>query len=280
MQFAKFIALSAGEVASIVAQKTPDKLGVGIPINGTRRWYLATYQKQPMDLFGPDYAPRVTHRMWDIARMMFDDGVSAIYLPLIGRALAERGPEYMAFAAQSVRSLADENAVGWYLANDVAASCYGEIDLLPTDIQDLGVTMSRRTKQGKRLLRYGIFADRPQPDLIARTIRLHQELGAIPTEQQLGEDYYHGPYISLGFWIGSDQPTLFDVPLVVGGHTALYFLQFPTLYLDHGTWRRLLYDYLYIRGDEEALYPDNIPEERQIVGLGARQDGYWRPSNT
>src|SRR5207247_2507722 len=132
---------------------------------------------------------------------------------------------YMAFVTDSIRSLADDEAAAWYLANNVVVSFYGEIGLLPADVQELVLDISRRTKDAERYLRYGIFADRPQPDLIARTIRLYHELGAAPTEQQLGEDYYGGLCIPLGLWIGSDQPTLFDVPLVVHGDTALYFLQ-------------------------------------------------------
>src|SRR5207247_5237767 len=126
-----------------------------------------------------------------------------------------------------------------------------------------------------RYLRYGVIADRPQPDLISRTIQLHHRLETVPTEAQLAEDYYCGPFIQIGMWIGSDQPTLFDVPLVTREDTALYFLQFPTLYLDQYLWRRLLYDYLYVRGDDEGLHSDDLTFERHIMGLGVRRDGRW-----
>ena len=70
------------------------------------------------------------------------------------------------------------------------------------------------------------------------------------------------------------------MPLVTNGQTALYFLQFPTLYLNQRTWRRLLFDFLFVRGDEESLYPDNVSAERDIVGLGVRRDGYWVAATT
>ncbi len=277
MDFAEFLELDPIRVAALVAEKKPRKFGVGIPFNGTRRWYLATFNAKPDALYGQDYAFRTTCRMWEIIGMILDDGVSAVYSPVIGRALAERGAEYMEFVSQSVAYLARNEAIKWYLDNRIAASCYGELHLLPAHVQER-INYMRTATQGERYLRYGVFADLPQPDLIARTIRLYERSGVAPTEEQLAEDYYGGPSIPVGIWIGCDQPTVFDVPLAIRENTALYFLQFPTLYLERRTWRRLLYDYLFVRGDEESLYPENLTGERRVTGLGARQDGRWLPS--
>ncbi len=280
MQFADFAQLTSDRVAAIVAEKMAGKLGIGIPFNGTRRWYLATHNKRPDDLYTSDYTYQVRRAIWNILAMMFADGATAIYVPIFGRALAERGEAYIAFAAQAVSVLAEADAARWYAENLIAASFYGETQLLPVEVQERMKSMTEATKAADHYLHYGAFADRPQPDLISRTIQLYDRLGTIPTEEQLAEDYYHGPFIPLRMWIGSDQPTVFDVPLVTREDTALYFLQFPTLYLDQRAWRRLLYDCLFVRGDEEALYPENLTQERHIVGLGVRRDNYWLPSLT
>jgi hypothetical protein len=280
MQFADFAELHPNAVASIVAEKTPQKLGIGIPFNGTRRWYLATANRQAGDLYGPDYIVQVRQRMHEIIQMIFADGIKAIYTPLIGQSLAARGAAYMTFAAKTVGALADDESIHWYCAQNIRASCYGEVVQLPADVQLRISHMTQATQHGSSYLRYGTFADRPQPDLISRTVELYRRSSVPPTEEQLAEDYYGGPFVKMGMWIGSDQPTLFDVPLVFGENTALYFLQFPTLYLDQQTWRRLLYDYLFVRGDEESLYPENLTSERRITGLGTRQNGYWLPTTT
>jgi hypothetical protein len=282
MDFSDFLELDAQTVSNLIANHPRAPMGVGIPFNGTRRWYMATFQKSADDLYTQDYLDQVFNRLSEIVRMMFDDGVHTVYTPIMGRDLAERGNEYMQFGAQAVASVGSAPALSWYHTQQIDVACYGQTNLLPPNVQNTLATVRQTTQdsQARHFLRYGVFADRPTQDLIARVLHLHATLGAAPTETQLIADYFEGPVAPVGMWIGSDQPTVFDVPLVVHGSTALYFLQFPTLYLNRRSWRRLLYDYLFVRGDDEALHPDNITFEQHITGLGQRQDGYWVPSTT
>jgi hypothetical protein len=278
MQFDEFAALPPAEVAHQLAQRSP--FGVAIPFNGTRRWYLDKFSKTPNDLLGPDYAIQVRLGMWDVIKLIFADGVNAVYTPVLGRAMLERGPQYMQFAIQAVGQLAEPEAREWYATNQVAVSFYGSLELLPAEMcQRLAEVSRESAREGvTRRLRYGVFADQQETEVIRRTVQLYQQLGQPPTPNQLIEDYYGDLAIPVNIWIGSDQPSVFDVPLAINDQTALYFLQFPTLYLDQPTWRRVLYDYLFVRGDEETLYPANVTAERHITGLGSRQDNFWRPS--
>lgn len=280
MQFTEFVNLEPPRVTQLIGERIPQKLAVAMPFNGTRRWYLQAFHKQASNLIDEfeDYQVQAGRQLRAVAAMMYADGVQAVYIPLMGRALLERGTEYMVLAAQAITELATDEALAFYTNHHISAFCYGETNLLPLDIQDKTARLNT-TNQGTRYLRYGIMADRPLPDLIARIGRLQRRIGKLPSEQQLLEDYYGGEFIAAGLWIGSDQPSVFDVPYAVNENTALYFLQFPTPYLDQTTWRRLLYDYLYVRGDEESLYPDNVSTERRITGLGVRRDGYWIPSD-
>ncbi len=280
MDHLTFLALEPDAVTEIVRQRVAEPLGVALPYNGTRRWYLQAFGRQPDALYSADYAEQTRQRLWHIAQMLFDDGVTALYVPMLGRALVARGQEYMAFAVEALGWLVDESARRWYGANHVAAACYGELDLLPDSMHQRLLRTAEEThvSDARRYLRFGVFADQPTDDLIRRTLRLHAALGRPPEERDLMADYYAGPPVRAGLWIGTDQPTVFDVPLVIHGHTALYFLQFPTAYLDRQFWRRILYDYLYIRGDEESLHPEHDPSARLVLGLGERHNGYWRPS--
>lgn len=282
MQLAEFERMEPLQIQAVIKEKVTRPLGVAMPFNGTRRWYLRTYNLLPeaMETRFQDYSLKTRNRMYEIIEMLFEDGVTALYTPSLGRALAERGPEYMEFMAEAMALLADQDSIAWYRRQKIWAGAYGELSLLPEHVQSKLDYLKQATREenASRILRYGIFADKPAPDLIARTIGLYHQLGAVPTEGQLIESYYGAPPVEAMLWIGSDQPTVFDVPLVLNGNTALYFLQFPTLFLDRTTWRRLLYDFLFVRGDEETLYPENITEARQITGLGIRRDGYWVPT--
>lgn len=279
MQFADFLDLDHDAVTEIVAEHPSHPLGLAIPFNGTRRWYLAAFDKSSDDLYSDDYPVQVLRRLLAIMGMMFADGIDTIYTPIIGRDLAERGDDYMQFSAAAVASVGSEEALDWYCARGIEARCYGQLELLPPEARQTVLRLPPNQRAPHRL-RYGVFADRPLPDIIARTVQLYRATGTEPTAEEVIAHYYDGPVAPVALWIGSDQPTVFDVPLMIHGNTALYFLQFPTLFLDRRTWRRLLYDYLFVRGDQETLHPDNIASHRHITGLGQRQDGYWVPSTT
>lgn len=280
IEYNDFVAYSPETVRQIVHERYGQNLGVGIPFNGTRRWYLEHFNKSPEDLFDWDYPEQVSHQMRQIMGMMFADGVAGIYTPVIGRDLAERGAEYMEFANASIMYLSNEKALNWHLDNKVRADYYGHLNLLSDDMQTHIHTTTETTTapDNQHYVRYGVFADESQALVINQTLALAKQLGHEPTASELIEAFYGKPQIDMQMWIGSDQPSIFDVPLVMHGSTALYFLQFPTLYLDNQSWRRLLYDILYVRGDEESLYPDNVTEHRSITGLGTRTDNYWSPA--
>jgi hypothetical protein len=90
------------------------------------------------------------------------------------------------------------------------------------------------------------------------------------------DDYYRGTAWPLDIWVGCDQPTFFDVPFLLAGRTALYFLQFPTFFLTPRLWRRILCDWLFVRGDEEDLEALPLPGRRRLIlGLGRRREGRW-----
>lgn len=279
MEFSEFASLPAPDVAAVVLHHVAHPLGVAIPFNGTRRWYMSTFQKDAAELYTETYLERVFCQMMAVMDMMFADGVQTIYTPIIGRDLAQRGQDYMRFGVQAVAQVVSDAARKWYDTRQIEALCYGETSLLPRGIQMMLEHLPIHDDALHRL-RYGVFADRPLTDIIAHTLRLQHTGNKPPTAEQVIKSYYGGAATPVSMWIGSDQPTIFDVPLVVHGNTALYFLQFPTLYLDQPSWRRLLYDYVFIRGDQETLYPDNIATEKHITGLGRRQDGYWVPSTT
>lgn len=272
-----FLTFQTQNVSELISERPP--MGLAIPFNGTRRWYLSTFQATPDALMSSDYLIQVNRRMREIMGGMFADGVHTIYTPALGRSLIERGEAYMRFSMAAMTSPADEEGLAWCAENRVALRYYGELTLLPDDIQAQLADIEAATHgpHVKHIVQYGVFADRPTHDIIQRVVRLSQDSATL-TEQDLIADYYGPAAPPVDLWIGSDQPTVFDVPLVMHENTSLYFLQYPTLFLTHQAWRRILYDMLFVRGDQETLYAENLSPERGIMGLGKRQDGYWVPS--
>lgn len=277
----EFTNLPATDVANLVQQHTSHPLAIGIPFNGTRRWYLATQQKSPQDIYSDDYLEVTYGRMLEVMHMLLEDGVHTIYTPIIGRALAERGEEYMQFVSQAVSNVALPHRITFYQQHNIAATAYGELEHLPETVQQQLEAMRSATitLAQNRFIRFGVFADNETDHLIQQIIDIYQTRQITPTATDLITRYYDAMAVPVSVWIGCDQPTIFDIPMMIRGDTALYFLQYPTPYLDVQGWRRILYDYLFIRGDEETLYPHNISTARQITGLGKREEGCWRPSD-
>jgi hypothetical protein len=90
--------------------------------------------------------------------------------------------------------------------------------------------------------------------------------------------YYGQPIGPIDVVLGSGQPALWDVPLLDVNRANLYFLQAPTLCLDRVTLRRILYDHLYLRTDDDE--PDQDLDAREwgdprVLGLGRRTRRGW-----
>ena len=278
MNFQAFLAQQS--ISAIVNQQHPAPLSVAIPFNGTRRWYLATFDKDQSALYTQDYLDQVTLRMREVFGWMFADGVAAVYSPIIGHALATRGEAYMQFGMAAITATCTPKALAWHKSKRISVRFYGDRQPLPPDVRDTIAEMEHATtfEAPQGVVYYGIFADQPLSDIITQTLSLASEADTPPSPEALIHSYYGAAAPTVSIWIGCDQPTVFDVPLVLSGDSALYFLTYPTPYFSHLAWRRVLYDYLFVRGDEETLFPENLHPERGILGLGRRQAGYWIPS--
>jgi hypothetical protein len=80
------------------------------------------------------------------------------------------------------------------------------------------------------------------------------------------------------FIIGSGQPAIWDLPLLDINKASLYFLQAPTFCLDQQTLRRILYDHLFIRVNDDEV-PTQVSKQQwqpcQILGMGEKTEMGW-----
>jgi len=281
MEFETFSFLPAREVAALVEDRFTERLGVAVHFDGTRRWYLRTYGACEHDLYNEDYASKTMQRIRDISEMMFRDGVTALYLPALGKRIeVERGPQYARFQADSLtHALLEEDMLEFCRGLGIRLSCYGGVERLATRLER--ELRERQDVAGvERYMRWGVFAGSPLGDFSQRAVALSAKLGRAPTAAEILADYYAGPHIPVHIWIGQKRPSVYGVPFLLNSRTSLYFLQFPTPLLDRLTWRRVLYDAMYIRGDDSELFPEDVPLEREILGLGKLADGRWVAQQT
>jgi hypothetical protein len=280
MHFARFETLPPSEISALVRAHMPQGFGVGVHFDGTRRWYIQTFGVEPNEIYAEDYVLRIMQQIRRVARMMFDDGVTAIYLPALGaRIETERGPEYARFQMESLaRELTRPEMLDFCRELAVEQSCYGALDRFPADLRQPleSLPQQTRSEHTSRYMRWATFAGSPLNDICERVVRLHGASGRVPTDRELIENYYGGPHVPLCMWIGQECPAIYGIPLLFNSRTNLYFLQFPTPLLDHSRWRRLLFDALYVRGEQSSLCLEKLSEQRQIVGLGQRIDGFWK----
>jgi hypothetical protein len=90
--------------------------------------------------------------------------------------------------------------------------------------------------------------------------------------------YYGQPVGPIDLIIGSGQPAIWDLPLLDINKASLYFLQAPTFCLSREILRKILYDHLYQRINDDELY-DNLPAETwrrvEVLGIGRRTEKGW-----
>jgi hypothetical protein len=130
---------------------------------------------------------------------------------------------------------------------------------------------------------YGICGDTPVP-AISRAVL---ELGR-PISHEEAIRAFYGEDLMADLFIGFDQPTAFDMPLIDQHGVDLYFTIAPSLYMDEellhlilADWRRarqenVSYDELC---DQHWDYMDRFYalNRHGVTGLGQRRDGIWYP---
>ena len=279
MEFEQFVRLGSSDIASIVAGHFPGGLGVAVHFDGTRRWYMNKFGVDQQALYSDAYATATMREIRRVSQMIFEDGVSAVYCPALGiRIENERGPEYARFQIEKfAQQLTEPEMLDWCASLGVELSCYGATGRLPAGPREQIESLAARTRSTttKRYMRWSVFAGSPHNDVFGRVVKLYESSGRAPSDIEVIEQYYAGPHIPVGIWIGHKSPAVHGVPLLVNSRTNLYFLLFPTLLIEPHAWRRVLFDALFVRGEQSSLHPDDVPSERRILGLGARVNGCW-----
>jgi hypothetical protein len=257
---------------SLASLVTPKLSTAVIYLNGTRRWFLS------QDQDWSNYTRLTGAAQRELSQLCYQHGLKTLIQPLLGYDLLGRGPHYLKLAVeQGLALLADEAYNNWYHQAEIRVSFYGN---WPVTLSELGFAkvagllagIAQETRHyTQHSLLFGVFADRPWDHLLTLAKKVQRG-------EELLHRYYGQPVDPVDLIIGSGQPAIWDLPLLDLNKASLYFIQAPTFCLKQETLRRILYDHLYQRLNDDELYSDLTPQEwatPEVLGLGQRTRKGW-----
>lgn len=290
---AVWLAASRDEIRHWIANRaTP--LIVGWPFNGTRRWHL---QKQHEAKNPSDYLSTLIRRQAEQHALVLNLGATAVVAPGFGDELLQRGEAYVHSSLAGLLSLADDAVYQDLFAQGVRMRFYGDYRqkfAAPPYTHWLAACdqiMAATSGGAGPIIFMGLFADKPYTTIAALCIEFNHQHGRPPVLDELRELYYGVPMTDLSVYIGFEQPSVFDVPLLTTGLEDVYVTLNPSPDVSEAQLRAILYDHLFLRRIPDVDYQTLSAEQQQVLlqqmsanhgqtfGLGLRDSmtGLWRP---
>jgi adenosine tuberculosinyltransferase len=300
---AEWLSWPAEEIARWISSHAAPVV-MGWPYNGTRRWYLA---RRSGDLDhssrtdARDYMTTLIRRQAEHHRMVFAHGVSVLLAPCFGAETLKRGAEYTRYALGGLLKVGEDAVYREMFSTGVRIRFYGDYEAVLQDtldpehygpILESCARLTEETSNGSGpMLLLGLFVDDHYPAIARISVEFAKTHGRIPSRREMVEAYYGVEVPDLGFYLGFQEPQLFDVPLVCNGLEHLYATLNPSPDLTERQLREILYDHLLARAvppvDYESLSPrtlQRIASENELytgstIGLGQVDalTGLWKP---
>ncbi len=296
MDIKTFLNLPIEEVARIVQEAGP-KVCV-FPINGTRRWFILEYPSVTEENYQAMYLESMIQCYINLYSMFFEHGLNTVLAPAFGPDLMARGKEYAQMAAMGwVQMVNHPDFIEFCESHQVRIQFYGNyVKVFETTyyahlLKVFDKLSLETAKYNKNRLFFGLFAQDATEAIVKLSIEYYDKHQCIPDKRTLVELYY-GEYVPpVDFFIGFDKFAAFDMPLVATGSEDLYFTVAPSPYLTNNQLRRILYDHLYMRPEEDKDYsnmtPENIKSMRDFyqanldktLGVGVKHSHamFWYP---
>jgi hypothetical protein len=259
-------------VVEIIARRVSTTV---VYLNGTRRWFLSQSNNWA------DYAKTtgVAHRQ--LCELFYTHGIQTLIQPLMGYDLLSRGQDYLQMAVeQGLAELTTTAYQDWFHRVQISLTLYGNWS---ATLMEMGFTQVAASLEQvveitshytKHRLLLGVFADESLDHIVALAKKARGG-------KELLQQYYGQPVGPVDLIVGSGQPAIWDLPLLDINKANLYFLQAPTFCLDKTMLRRIFYDHLYQRTNDDKLYDNLTPKEwegLEVLGLGQRTRKGWTPT--
>lgn len=293
MDLRSFLCLPSEEVASLV-RASGEKV-CACPINGTRRWFILEHSARLKEGGENTYLKTLLGKYTEIFQLFFSHGIDTLLTPIFGPDLLERGDEYLDLAIQGMKDLVtDDHFRAFVREHQVRVRFYGDYvrSFRGTRFAFLIDLFEQLTAETLHHTRHRLFWGVVGNDATEQVA----ELGALyyvrdgrpPSRREIIEAYY-GEYVApVAFFLGFDQFSAFDMPLLATGREDLYFTTSPTPYLTERQFRTILFDHLYARKGETD-YSDFTPDDwarmrrfyeanrENTLGVGINVRGIWYP---
>lgn len=293
MDLRSFLHLAPEEVATLV-RASGEKV-CACPINGTRRWFILEHQSLLKEGGENTYLQILLGKYTEIFQLFFSHGIDTVLTPIFGPDLLERGEEYLEIAIQGMKDLVtDENFRAFVRENEVRVRFYGDYvrSFRGTRFEfliDLFAQLTAETQHHARhRLFWGVVGNDATEQVAEIGAQYYAREARYPSRREIIEAYY-GEYVApVALFIGFDQFSAFDMPLLATGREDLYFTTSPTPYLTERQFRHILFDHLYARKGETD-YSDFSPEDwarmhhfyqvnrENTLGVGVNVQGIWYP---
>lgn len=240
-------------------------------VNGTRRWFQS--QHEDWQFYGK--LSGEAHRY--VSQLCYEHGIKTLIQPLLGHDLLARGPEYVRMALEALEAMESDVYRAWFAREEIQVCFYGDwkATFMKGGFGETAEKLFRLMRETQRFSRHrlliGLFADEGL-----------DRISGIASEARDGCEllrrYYGVDVAPINVVIGSGQPAIWDIPLLDINKASIYFMQAPTFCLTEGKLRRILYDHLFLRRNDDELHTNlkgEIWKRYSVVGLGRRTRQGW-----
>lgn len=292
MDYETFATLPTAEIAELMRK---DRARTCVfPFNGTRRWFMLEHAHEITEDFTKQYIETTSQAYISTYKLVFDHGIDTIVAPVFGGELFSRGEEYMREIGTGMSLLATHPAfVEFYKEHDIRVHFYGDYrkqldGTSYTYICDNFDEITKNTAHHKtRRLFYGVCADDATSAIAELSVKHFQSTGKAPTRNELIEMYYGESIEKADIFIGFEKFNVFDYPMLGWGEESLYFTVAPSLYMNEPLFRKIVFDYLFLRPVEEIDYPAMSDADikymhqyyhanrEEVFGTGRIKGGIW-----
>ncbi len=250
----EWLQLPLADMAALVRER---RLSVKIAVDGSRRHFLLKHPTPDGEVGDFEIYARIGFD--DILKMigvLFSCGFETVIILNVWPPDIERREDYVRQAVRGTWELVlGAHALESYKAWDARVRLNGNYDVSPVweafraDMLKIGQVLEEKTA-GSQLLLWGYCAGNGLDEVITRAAVLYQQLGRIPSEQEVRTACFPNGPESLDVYIGSGWLLAGNAslpPILNAGNTDAYFLSHLPLDLTIDEVRHILFDKLFLR---------------------------------
>lgn len=302
----EFLRMEDKEVASLVSSSPAGRVGVLIP-DRNRKAALVFWGLDPSkEDFDKSTNSRIHSKGLKVIKTFFDNGVIALFIPLLSQKNFDRGKAFMAASLNHGLKRIFHHILwrSFYEECNIRVKFYGNKEFVRQrgyiNLIDWMQELEERTaaNDGATLF-LGVASDRSREEarLASVGIDLYEKLGRAPTRAELITAYYGVDAPEIGFMVRPTEVRDSDSqPILISGYNVqMYFPVIPMAFLSNVVIRCILYDTIVNRGasggrklySKKSLDEKDISKVREfyelnynsVLGLGLRKGSFWLPSS-